>query len=84
MNQYPIHQILVFLKEGVVMSTISRPIIKVYLKDEFIHLSHDQWHATLTWQDFVNLYQDHMFTIHEDENQEIDFEKDREFYTWKQ
>jgi hypothetical protein len=66
------------------MSTTSHPIIKVFLKDDFIHLSHDQWHASLSWQDFTNLYHDHLFIVHDDGTQDIDLDKDREFYTWKQ
>jgi hypothetical protein len=84
MNQYSIHQIHVFLKEGIIMSTTTHPFTRVYLKDEMIHLSHDHWHASLTWQDFLTLYQDHIFVVHEDENQEVDLEKDSEFYKWKQ
>jgi hypothetical protein len=84
MNQYSIHQILTLLQEGVIFSTTTSPITLIRLKGELVICFQDQWHSKLSWNDFITIYQDQTFIVYEDHSQDVDSEKDHEFYTWKQ
>jgi hypothetical protein len=84
MNQYTIHQILSYLQKGVVFATVTTPITLIRLKGELVICVQDQWHSKLSWNDFTTLYEDQLFHIYDDVSQEVDFDKDQEFYTWKQ
>lgn len=87
MNEYKIdiETALKYLKAGYRLTTIEKNKEKIFYKDGEISIYSENKFFVLSIYDFLSLYQNSFFLIDENNSQEeVDIEKDKEYYSWKQ
>lgn len=86
MDKFNIEIAIELLKKHIVLFTIIKNAkCYVFLKNNRINVINNKSSYRLTEEDFVYLYKDSFFyVVDETNNTEIDYEKDKEYYSWKQ
>jgi len=77
------NKVIQTLKEGkILISIIDKKRTFFKMKDKFIYVKNDKSSYYLNSSDFLEIYYINDFYLYEsDDNQEIDFEKDIEYYS---
>lgn len=85
-NQLLINEALSFLKKHYVLfANVQNIKTYFYYKNNFVRVVSANSSFNLSEDDFFSLYKDSKFYLIEDNNSvEIDVEKDKEYYSWKQ
>jgi len=69
------------IKEGFIVKNMRNYIFKMRNKKVWVKSENATY--TLSFKDFIKLYEDDKFIIFEDNNQVIDSKKDDEYYSFK-
>ena len=76
-----INEAYVALKDGFILKNMRNYVFKK--RNKKVWVKSDNATYTLSFKDFVKLYEDDKFVIYEDNNQIIDSKKDEEYYNFK-
>lgn len=69
-----------YLKQGYALVVVENKTIVAY-RNEGIFLQSENWHTTMKFEDFMELFENNTFLVYE--NKEFEIGNDEEYYKWR-
>lgn len=69
-----------YLKQGYALVVVENKTIIAYRNDG-IFLQSENWHTTMKFEDFMELFENNTFLVYE--NKEFEIGNDEEYYKWR-
>ena len=83
-NLLAFNEAIMYLKQNEIIYTISKGAITYfYLSRDKITVKAISAHYDISLDDFVSLFSKEQFYLYIPKDQQINFEKDNEYYSWK-
>ena len=82
-DKFKLNDALIYLKQGEIIKTLSSPVLYFRYQMDKILAHSDQSHFHISLNDFMSIYEHETFTLHQTQKEEeINLEKDLEYYQW--